>query len=77
MAELADALDLGSNGEILAGSTPVAPTILEPETGIEERWGAAIHAENAKRLTQQTFLQLLKKLRFELLFYCCEAERFL
>ena len=26
MAKLADALDLGSNGEIHAGSTPVAPT---------------------------------------------------
>lgn len=30
VAELADALDLGSNGEIRAGSTPVVPTNFFP-----------------------------------------------
>ena len=32
VAELADALDLGSNGEIRAGSTPVVPTNLQYRT---------------------------------------------
>ncbi len=38
VAELADAKDLGSFGEILAGSTPVAPTKTRDGGGVDLLW---------------------------------------
>jgi hypothetical protein len=48
VAELADAKDLGSFGAILAGSIPVAPTLLQLQPGPE--WGPC-EAARSKRLT--------------------------
>jgi hypothetical protein len=59
VAELADAKDLGSFGAILAGSIPVAPTLLQLQPGPERE-----HCESArskrltlKRLSNQFSLQ--------------------
>ena len=51
VAELADAKDLGSFGEILAGSTPVAPTNKNTETAGLRMSSAVSGGTKTPRLT--------------------------